>query len=178
MSKESPMSASTENAVIEKSVREMQSTSSMVHGTTSDPGSARPHVIRSRPSVPDVKTACERRKRKSCRKALVKLDELVMLMTIDKPEHQPYANTIMLDLVDRSDEVVVGKIDRVVKARIVCRVPKEQRDGATIREEQQTSAEIAEGELANAACVASVRSTGKVMELREDKLVGSVSSEE
>ena len=175
MSKESPMSASTENAVIEKSVREMQSTSSMVHGTTSDPGSARPHVIRSRPSVPDVKTACERRKRKSCRKALVKLDELVMLMTIDKPEHQ---HTIMLDLVDRSDEVVVGKIDRVVKTRIVCRVPKEQRDGATIREEQQTSAEIAEGELANAACVASVRSTGKVMDLREDKLVGSVSSEE
>ena len=57
----------------------------------------------------------------------------------------------------------------VVKARIVYRVPKEQRDGATIREEQQTSAEIAEGELVNAACVASVLSTGEVMELREDK---------
>ena len=168
-SKESPMSASTENALIEKSVREMQSTSSMVHGSTSDPGSARPHVTISQPSVPDVKTACERRKRKSCRKALVKLDELVMLMMIDKPEHQPHVNSIMLDHVDRSDEVVVGMTDRVVKARIVYRVPKEQRDGATIREEQQTSAEIAEGELVNAACVASVRSTGKVMELREDK---------
>ena len=76
VSKESPMSASTENAFIEKSVREMQSTFSMMHGTTSDAGSARPHVIRSQPHVPDVKTACERRKRKSYRKALVKLDEL------------------------------------------------------------------------------------------------------
>ena len=78
------------------------------------------------------------------------------------------ANTIMLDIVDRSDEVV-PTTDRVVKARIVYRVPVEQRDSATVREEQQTSAEIAEGELVNAACVASVRSTGKVMELREDK---------
>ena len=42
---------------------------------------------------------------------------------------------------------------------------KKQRDGATNREEQQTSAEIAEGELVNTAFVAS----GKVMELREDK---------
>ena len=57
MSKESPMSVSIANALAEKSVREMQSTSSMVHGTTSDPGSARPHVIRSQPSVPDVKTS-------------------------------------------------------------------------------------------------------------------------
>ena len=52
-----------------------------------------------------------------------------------------------LDLVDMSDEVVVGMIDRVVKVRTVYRVPKEQRDGATIREEQQTSAETAGGEL-------------------------------
>ena len=82
----------------------------------------------------------------------------------------------MLDLVDRSDEVV-PTTDRVVKARIVYRAPKEQRDGATIREEQKTSAEIAEGELVNTASVASVRSTGKVMELREGKaLVGPVSS--
>ena len=92
-------------------------------------------IIRSQPTVPDVETACERRKRKSSRKALVKLDELVMLMTINKPEHQPHANTIMLDLVDRSDEVVVGMIDRVVKARIVYRAPKKQRNGATVREE-------------------------------------------
>ena len=57
----------------------------------------------------------------------------------------------------------------VLSKLVLYRVPKEQRDGATIREEQQTSAEIAEGELAFEACVASVRSTGKVMELREDK---------
>ena len=153
VSKESPMSASTENALIEKSVREMQSTSSMVQGTTSDSGGARPHVIKSQPSAADVKTACKRRKRKSCRKALVKLHELVMLMTIDKPEHQPYAKTIMLDLVGRSDEVVVGTTDRVVKARIVHRVSKEQRDGARDTRSvrgvpwQQTSTETAGGEL-------------------------------
>ena len=93
VSKESPMSASTQNAVIEESVRKTQGTVRTivayieeVHGTTLDPGSARPHVIRSEPSVPDVKTACVRRKRKSCRKALVKLNELVMLTTIDKTQ--------------------------------------------------------------------------------------------
>ena len=83
MSKESLMSATTGNAVIEESAREMQSPLSMVHGTTLDPGSARLHVIRTQPSVPDVKTTCERRKRKSCRKALVKFDEHMM---IEKPE--------------------------------------------------------------------------------------------
>ena len=64
----------------------------------------------------------------SCRKALVKFDELVMLMTIEKPKNKGKvdANTIMLDLLDRSDEVVVGTIDRVVKARIVHRAPKEE----------------------------------------------------
>ena len=92
-------------------------------------------------------TACERRKQKSCRKALDKFDELVMLMTIDKPEHQLDADTTMLDLVDRSDEVVVRMIDRVVKARIVYHAPEEQRDGATIRREQQTSAETARGQI-------------------------------
>ena len=40
------------------------------------------------------------------------------------------ANTIRLDPVDRSDGVVVGATERVVKTPIVCRVPKEQRDGA------------------------------------------------
>ena len=194
VSKESPISASIANALIERSVREMQSTARTivayieeVYGTMSDPGSASSTwtaeivghvVIRSQSSVSDVKTACERRKRKSCRKALVKFDELVMLMTIEKPlvlKGKVDANTIMSDLVDRTDEVVVGTTDRVVKARVVYRVPQEQRDGArdvrsTGNESwQQTSAEIADGELVNAACVASVRSTGKVMELSEDK---------
>ena len=119
MSKESPMIASTENAVIEKSLRETQNTLSMVHGTTSDPGGARPHVIRSQPSVPDVKTACERRKRMSCRKALVKFDELVMLMKIEKPKDMGKVDTdiTMLDLVDRSDEVVVGMTRIVSRAK-------------------------------------------------------------
>ena len=65
-----------------------------------------------------------RRERRSCRKALVKVDESVMFMTIEKNRHQPHANTIMLALVDRSDEVVVGMIDRAVKARMVFRVQK------------------------------------------------------
>ena len=58
-------------------------------------------------------------------------------MTIEKPlglKGKVDANAIMLDLVDRSDDVVVGTIDRVVNARVVYSVPKEQRDGATIRE--------------------------------------------
>ena len=180
------MSASTASALIEKSVRDMQSTTSMVRGTMSEPGSAISTwtveivghvVIRSQSGVSDVKTACERRKRKSCRKALVKFDELVMLMTIEKPKDKGKvdANTIMLDLVDRSDEVVVGTTDRVVKARIVCRAPKEQRDGARDAKStrsvswQQTSADTAGGELVNAVCVANVQLTGTVMEPREDK---------
>ena len=38
------------------------------------------HVIRSQSSVADVKTTCEHSGRKSYRKALAKLDKLVMLM--------------------------------------------------------------------------------------------------
>ena len=75
-----------------------------------------------------------------------------MLMTIGKPRHQLHdANTIILNLVDRSDGVVVGATDSVVKARIVHRVPKEQRKGArdmrSVRgiPQQQTSAETAGG---------------------------------
>ena len=128
----------------------------------------------------DKRTACERRKRKSCRKVLVKFDELVMLMTIGKHKDMGKvddANTIMLDLVDRSDEVVVGTTHRVVEARVVYRVPKRAARWCPRCEEfcfgndswQQTSAEIAEGELMNAACVASVRSTGKVVELNKVK---------
>ena len=65
-----------------------------------------------------------------------------MLMTIETLRHQPYANTIMLNLVDRSDGVVGGATDRVVKARIVHRVPRQQR-----QQRQQTSAETAGGEM-------------------------------
>ena len=68
MSKESPMSASVANALIEKSVREMQSNSSMVYGAMSELGSASltwtveivGHVVgRSQSSVADVRTAKE-----------------------------------------------------------------------------------------------------------------------
>ena len=91
VSKVSLMSASTVNALIERSVREVQSTVRTivayieeVYGTLSDPGSVSSTwiveivghvVIRSQSSVSDVKTACGRRKRKSCRKALVRFDE-------------------------------------------------------------------------------------------------------
>ena len=81
-----------------------------------------------------------------------------MLMTIEKHKDKGKlkgevdANTTMLNLVDRSDEVV-PMTERVVKARIVHRVPKEQRDGARDTKSvkgvpwQQTSAETARGEL-------------------------------
>ena len=226
MSKESPVGASAVSDVMEKSVREMQNTArtivayiEWVYSTKPDPGSALlawtveivgHKVGRSQSSVPDVRTACERRKRKSCRKALVQFDELVMLMTIEKPKDKDKIRNcigIKLDHVDRSDDVVVGgTTDRVVKARFVHRVPRQQR--------QQTSAEIVGGEMkarvsdlwsgtfrwdvqlagsqprdrrkiithrravkdvtlqdatVNAACVASVRVTGTVMEAREDK---------
>ena len=165
VSNESPMSAGVANALIEKSVRQMQSTVrtigayiEWVYGNTSELGRTWTveivgHVVgRSQSSVADVRTACERRMRKRYRKAPAKFDELVMLMTIEKTRHQLYANTIMLNLVDRPDEVVVGMADRVVKARIVHRVPKERRDGARDTRSvrgvpwQETSAEIAEGE--------------------------------
>ena len=142
------LSASTANALMEKSVREMQSTVrtivayiEWVYGTSFEPGSASStwtaeivgHVVSGSQSCVShpkhVKTTCERRKRKSCCKALVNFDDMVMLMTIEKPRHHTYVNTIMLNLVDRSDEVVPTTY-RVVKARIVHRVPKEQRGGA------------------------------------------------
>ena len=125
VSKVSLMSASTANALIEKSVREMQSTvrtiaayTEWVYGATFELGSASStwtaeivgHAVSgsqscvSRPK--HVKTTCGRRKPKSCCKALVKFGDVVMLMTIEKPRHQPHVSTIMLNLVDRSDEVV------------------------------------------------------------------------
>ena len=67
--------------------------------------------------------------------------------------------------VDRSDEVVVGgTIERVVKARIVSRMPNEQWDHARDVKStrgvpwQQTSDETTGGERVHAAFVASVRS--------------------
>ena len=84
-------------------------------------------VSRSQSSVLDVRTACARRERKSCRKALVQFNELVMLMTTEKPKNKNETQNcigIMLDLVDKSDIVVVGTNARVVNARVV-RMPEE-----------------------------------------------------
>ena len=70
--------------------------------------------------------ACERRKRRNCHKSSVQCGESVMTM-IEKPKDKGethYCIGIMSDLVDRSGEVVVGgAIERVVQARIVCRMP-------------------------------------------------------
>ena len=85
----SPVGASAANAMIERSVWEMQSTTSAivayakwVHGAVFEPGSAiltwavefsGQVVSRFQRSVSDGKTACERQKLKSYRKALVPL---------------------------------------------------------------------------------------------------------
>ena len=102
-----------------------------------------------------------------------------MLTMIEKPKDKGETQNcigIMSDLVDRSDEVVVGGTTvRVLKARIVCRMPEEQRSDAMDAKStrgvpwQQTSAETAGGELANTACVASARSTETVGSVEGEK---------
>ena len=85
-----------------------------VHETMFEPGSAilawtvefSGHVV-----VSDGKIRYERRKQKSCRKALVPFGELVMFMPVEKPKDKSEAQNrvgTMLGLVDRSDEVVIG----------------------------------------------------------------------
>ena len=130
------------------------------------------HVVsRSQSSVADVGTACERRKRESCREASVQCSELVMLTVIEKPKDNGVTQNcvgIVSHLVGRSDEVVV-------KARIVCRVLEKQRGDARDPKStrgvpwQQCSAETAGGETVNAACVTNVLSIETVVEPRENK---------
>ena len=112
-------------------------------------------VIRLHRSVSDGKTAYERRKQKRYRKALVPFGETVMFMPVEKPKDKGDARKgvgIMLGLVDRSDEVVIGTTERVVEARAVHRVLAGQRGGATyaksIRGEpwQPHPAKVGEGE--------------------------------
>ena len=109
-----------------------------VYSTASDSGSAMltwnleivGHVdSRSRSGVSGERSACERRKRKSCRKAFVLINELAMLAPKNKGEVQNCIG-IVLGLVDRSDEVVVGTIERSVRARIVRRMPEGQQGDA------------------------------------------------
>ena len=113
-----------------------------VHGTVFEPGSgiltwavefSGQVVSKFQRSVSDGKTAYESRKLKSYRKALVPFGELVMFMPMEKPKDKGEVRNcvrIMLGLVDRSDEVVIGTTERVVKARTVHRMPVGQRGDA------------------------------------------------
>ena len=109
-----------------------------MHGTVFEPGSAiltlavefsGQVVSMFQRSVSDGITVYERRKLKSFRKALVPFGELVMFKPKDKGEVWNCVGT-MLGLVDRSDEVVVGSAERVVKACTVHRMPVGQRGDA------------------------------------------------
>ena len=123
-----------------------------VHGTVFEPGSAiltwavefsGQVVSRFQRSVSDGKTAYERRKLKSYRKALVPFG--------DKGEVRNCVG-IMLGLVDRSDEVVIGTTERLVKARTVHRMSVGQQGDAAYAKSirgvpwQPNPAEAAEGE--------------------------------
>ena len=69
----------------------------------------------------------------SYRRALVPFGELVMFMPMVKPKDTGETRNrvgIMLGLVDRSDEVVIGTTERVVKARTVHRLSAGQRGDA------------------------------------------------
>ena len=89
MQEESPVGASAANAVIERSVWEMQNMTrslvayaELVHSTTFS-GQV---VSRFQRSVSHGKTAYERRKQKHNRKAMVPFGELVMFMPMEKPK--------------------------------------------------------------------------------------------
>ena len=171
MPEESPVGASVANAMLERSVWEMQSTTralvsfaEWVHGIVFEPGSAISTwavefsgqvVSKFQRSVSDGKTVYERRKLKSYRKALVLFGELVMFMPTEKPKDKGEVRNcvgIMLGLADRSDEVVIGTTERVVKARIAHRMLVEQRGDAAYAKSirgvpwQPNPAEAAEGE--------------------------------
>ena len=92
---------------------------------------------------------------KSYRKALVPFGELVMFMPVKKPKDKGEVRNrvgIMVGLVDRSDEVVIGTTERVVKGGTVRRMPAGQRGDAVYVKSirgvpwQPNPAEVAEGE--------------------------------
>ena len=113
---------------IQSTTRALVAYAEWVHGTVFEPGSAiltwavefsGQVVSRFQRSVSDGKTAYERQKLKSCRKALFPFGELVMFMPMETPKHKgEFRNCvgIMLGLVDRSDEVVIGTTEQLVKA--------------------------------------------------------------
>ena len=75
--------------------------------------------------------------------------------------------------MDGSDEVVGGTTERVVKVRIVCRMPEEQRgdakDTKSARDVPWQTKVSHLNELVSRTCVANVQLTGTVVEPREDK---------
>ena len=135
MPEESQAGASTANAVVERSVWRMQSTAralisytDCVHNTTFEPGST--NLAWAVEYSGQVVSKFERRKQKSYRKALIPFGELLMFMPIGKPEDKGEVQNllgIMLGLVDRSDEVVIGTPVRQLKARTLHRMPAGQR---------------------------------------------------
>ena len=132
MPEESLVGASAANAVIERSVWEMQSTTRAlvayavsVHGTVFEQGSA---ILTWAVSSQDRLSAGSKevfrmgrqrmnagsRKLKSYREALVPFGELVMFMPMEKPKDKGEVRNcvgIMLGLVDRSDEVSLVRLN-------------------------------------------------------------------
>ena len=111
-------------------------------------------VSRFERSVSDGKIAYERGKVKRYRKAHVPFGDLVMFMPMEKPKDKGEVRNcvgIMLGLVDRSDEVVIGTTERVVNARTVHRMLAGQRGDAACAKSitgvprQPNPAEAAEG---------------------------------
>ena len=80
-------------------------------------------VSRSQSGASKEWTACERRKRSKCRKALVQCSESVVLTMIENPKGIALASCRIL-WTDLGEVVVGGTVERVVKARVVCRIPE------------------------------------------------------
>ena len=100
---------------------------------------------------------------------LVQFDELVILMTIEKPKDNDEIRNCMglvLDLVDKSDEVVVGALERVIKARTVRRMLEEQRGDA---KDMKSARGVPWQRNLSMVCVVSVQMTRTVKELRENE---------
>ena len=156
---------------MQSTTRSLVAYAEWVHNTAFEPGSAilawfSGQVVSSfQRRVSDGKTACESRKEKSYRKAMVLFGELVMFMPMEKPKDKGEIRIcvgIMLGLVDRSDKVVACTIERVVTGRIVHRMPAGQRGDAMYAKSirgvpwQPNGAEVAEGEPLGMAHIVSV----------------------
>ena len=95
---------------------------------------------------------------------LVQLNELVILMTIEKLKDKDEIRNcmgIVLDLVDRSNEVVVGTIEKSYSKK-----SEEQRGDA---KDTKSTRGVPWQRNVSMACAASVQMAGTVKELREDE---------